>query len=177
MSRSDLLLRARRAYERGRLFKAGRAVALVPPMLVVSLFGCVDRTVSAGIAAILATLAATLVWRGGAAGRGVVPGFMAGAASLAIPLLVCPACAASGLGAVLPFVVCALSGVVSGWIVVSFATREADDRAAFIVAGGAIAALAGSLGCIVAGVGGIAAMGAGLALTAPLAARGARSAG
>ena len=175
MNRTDLLLRARGAYERARFFRALRASALVLPMALVS-FGCVDRTTSTVIAIVLAALATFLVWRGGAAGRGVMPGFVGGAVSLAFPLLACPACATSEARAA-SFVVCAVGGFVAGSIVMAFAAREAREtrdtngRASFLVGAGSVAALTGSLGCVMVGLGGVAAMAVGLALTAPLALR------
>src|SRR5258706_16297766 len=81
MRRNELLQRARRAYERGRILKALRSAGLVLPMTLVSFGSCADRTASLAIAALLGPLAMVLVWRGGATGRGVVPGFVAGAAS------------------------------------------------------------------------------------------------
>jgi hypothetical protein len=175
MERSELLRRARGAFERGRLAKAARTSALVLPVTLVSFGCCGDRAASLGIAAALATLVFVLVWRGGAAGRGVVPGLVAGVVSLAIPLLVCPACAHAGGVAILPLVACIVGGVVSGAIVVGYATHEHEDRASFVVAAGAVAALAGSLGCVIVGLGGIVAMALGVALVAPLALRVPRS--
>src|SRR5687768_10865164 len=100
--REALLQNVARVYERGRWLKGLRTAALVVPMMLMS-FGCCGKlSVSALIGAVLAALVTGLVWRGGSAGRAVVPGLVAGIAPLAIPLLACPACAAVGIDGVLP---------------------------------------------------------------------------
>lgn len=172
MERSELLRSARSAFERGRVAKAVRTAALVLPITLVSFGCCGDRSASLAIAGVLAALVVVLVWRGGAAGRGVVPGLVAGVVPLAVPLLACPLCAHAGIVGALPFVACVVGGVASGAIVVWYGTREREDRAPFVVAAGAVAALAGSLGCVIVGLGGVVAMALGVALVAPLAMRG-----
>ncbi len=159
---------ARRAYERARLLKGLRTSALVGPMLLLSFGCCGNRAASIAVACALAVLATVLVWRGGAPGRAVVPGFVAGAVSLAFPLLACPACERSVVVGAVPLAACVAGGLVSGAIVASFAAKVHDDRAAFVITAGAVAALAGSLGCAIVGLGGVAAMGIGLTLVAPL---------
>jgi hypothetical protein len=169
MNPNDVLLdRMRRAYERARLLKALQVGALVAPMLLLSFACCGNRAHSVAIAGVLAVLATVLVWRGGAPGRAVVPGFVAGIIPLAFPLLTCPACQRAGFVGVVPLVACVAGGLASGAIVASFAARVQEDRAAFVIAAGAVAALAGSLGCVIVGLGGVAAMAVGLAVAAPL---------
>jgi hypothetical protein len=146
-------------------------------MMFVSFGCCGNPHASAAIGAILATLVTVLVWRGGSAARAVVPSLSGGLAALAIPLLACPGCAALGIEGALPFASCVLGGVASGAVVVYYASREPEDKVTFVVAGGAVAALAGSLGCVVVGLGGIAAMAVGLAVVAPIALRSARATG
>lgn len=175
--REALLQDIERAYERGRWLKGIRTAALVIPMMLVSFGCCGNVSVSAFLAALLAGLVTFLVWRGGSVGRAVVPGIVAGIASLAIPLLACPTCAAVGITGALPLASCVAGGVVSGATVVHYASRESEDRAAFVFAGGAVAALGGSLGCFIVGLGGVAAMAVGLALVTPFALRGARASG
>jgi hypothetical protein len=164
----DLLRKARRRYELARLAKGLGTAALVLPMAVVSLGGCGHRETALGIAAALFVLAAALVWRGGAAGRGVVPGLVAGIVPLGFPLVACPVCARLGM-AHLPMLVCVAGGVVSGAIIAAYASRETRDRAWFVVSSGLVAALAGSMGCAILGLGGVAAMAVGLALATPVA--------
>jgi hypothetical protein len=164
----DLLRRARQSYELARWAKGLRAAALVVPMAVVSLGGCGHRETALAIAAVLAVLAAALVWRGGVAGRGVVPGLVAGVVPLGFPLVACPLSERFG-AAHLPVLICVAGGVVSGAIVAAYAAREPSDRARFVVSAGLIAGVAGSMGCAILGLGGVAAMGVGLALSTPVA--------
>jgi hypothetical protein len=164
----DLLRRARASYELARLAKGLRAAALVVPMAVVSLGGCGHRESALAIAVVLAILSTALVWRGGVAARGVVPGLLAGVVPLGFPLVACPLCERFGAGH-LPMLVCVAGGVVSGAIVAAFAARETADRARFVVSAGLVAAIAGSMGCAILGLGGIAAMAVGLALSTPVA--------
>jgi hypothetical protein len=164
----DLLARARRSYELARLRRGLAAAAIVVPMAIVSLGGCGHRETAIAIAAALAILAAVLVWRGGVGGRGVWPGLVAGVVPLGFPLLACPLCERLG-AAHLPMLVCVAGGVVSGAIIAAYAAREPKDRARFVVSSGLVAALAGSMGCAILGLGGIVAMAVGLALTTPVA--------
>lgn len=172
-----ILQDATRAYERGRWLKGLRTAAIVVPMMLVSFGCCGNRSASCLIAAVLAALVTVLTWRGGSVGRAVPPSLAGGIAALAIPLLGCPACESFGIQGALPFVFCVLGGLTSGAIVVYYASREAQDKATFVFAGGAVAALAGSLGCVIVGLGGVVAMAVGLALVTPLALRGARVSG
>jgi len=80
-----------------------------------------------------------------------------------------------GIAGVVQLAVAVIGGVASGAIVVYYAAREQEDRTAFVLAGGAVAALAGSLGCVIAGLSGVLAMIVGLAIVTPLAFRGARA--
>jgi hypothetical protein len=166
-----------RAYERGRWLKGLRTAMVVVPLMFVSFGCCGNPRASIAIGVFLAGLITVLVWRGGSASRAVPASLAGGIAALAIPLLACPACDSLGVKGALPFVFCVVGGIASGAIVVSYAAREStrSDKATFVFAGGAIAALAGSLGCVVVGLGGVAAMAIGLALVTPLVAlRGAR---
>jgi len=171
MKQSEMLSRARSAYERGRWWKGVRASAFVVPLMLVS-FGCCGRLViSTVIAVALAALVAGFVWRGGAAAKAVVPGYVAGIAPLAIPLVACPACATMHSA----IAMCVAGGLASGAIVAFYGARERGDRGAFIVCAGAVAALSGSLGCLIMGLGGIVAMVCGIALITPFGLRTARA--
>jgi hypothetical protein len=163
MERSDteLLARAKRAYEIGRLRRAVCLAALAAPMVGLSYLGCGHGSVSIGVGALLALLVAVLVWRGGAAAGGVLPGLLAGAAPLLAPLLV-GGCCAAGPGVCLA--ACGGGGLLGGIVIAASALRRESGRPAHVMAAGAIAALAGSLGCAMAGAVGVAAMLAGVAL-------------
>ncbi|HWL86737.1 MAG TPA: hypothetical protein VNO21_13095 [Polyangiaceae bacterium] len=171
----DLIERARTIYERARLLKALRTAAFALPLMLISFGCCRTPSVSIAIAGALALLVTVLVRRGGSPARAVVPGYAAGMVPFAIPLLACPLCASLGIAGVVQLAVTVIGGVASGAIVVYYAAREQEDRTAFVLAGGAVAALAGSLGCVIAGLSGVLAMIVGLAVVTPLAFRGARA--
>ena len=59
---------------------------------------------------------------------------------------------------------CILAGFASGCIVAYLASRVREERALFVLVAGLVAAMAGSMGCVLIGAIGIAAMMAGLAL-------------
>jgi hypothetical protein len=170
MERSEhLLAQVTRAYERGRIVRGLRLALLVPPLVLISLGGCGSARASIAIGAALAALVVALTYRGGSASRGVVPGLIAGIAPLVVPLFVCPWLARSGLGGPLPLLGCVAGGVLSGVAVARFAKGQGEHRFAFALAAGLVCALTGSLGCVDVGLGGIAAMAAGLAVAQPLA--------
>jgi hypothetical protein len=165
---NELLESARSAYERGRVAKALRTAALVVPMMLLS-FGCCGSQVAAlAIGAVLAAAVTVLVWRGGVAGRAVLPGLLAGAVPLAFPLLACPACQRAGWVGAASLGACVVGGLASGAIVAAYTLRVREDRAVFLVTAGGVAAVAGSLGCVIVGMGGVVAMAIGLMLAAPL---------
>jgi hypothetical protein len=171
-----LFQRAERAYERGRFLAGLRAAAFVIPLMLVS-FGCCGRpSVSVFIAAALAVLVTVLVWRGGALARGVAPGYAAGILPLAVPLVALPIFERSGLAGVVPLAACVAGGIASGAIVAFYASREEDDKPGFVLSCGSVATLAGSLGCVIVGLGGVLAMAVGLVLVTPLAFRRTRTA-
>jgi hypothetical protein len=169
MELNELLLeRATRAYERARGVRGLGMSALVLPMVILSLRGCGPALISIGFGALLALLVALFEYRGGTAGRAVIPGLFAGVAPLVIPFVVCPALRQAGFQSAAVLMACMAGGAFSGAVVTFFALRERDHWLHFILAAGSIAALAGSLGCIDVGLGGIVAMLAGLATLAPV---------
>jgi hypothetical protein len=137
-------------------------------MVLASFGGCGRPATSIAIGCALAALVAVLTWYGGVPGRAAASGLLAGAASLVVPLVACRALERAGAMGWPSLVACIVGGLGSGAVVARTAAREPDDRALFAVAAGAVAALAGSLGCVEVGLGGIAAMAAGLTLIAPL---------
>jgi len=157
-----LEVRARRAYELGRL----RAALRVAPFV---LAGAAAAVACGRPAALTGALAGTLLvvcvgvsYAGGPGGRGVVPGLIAGAAPLGMPLLMAtlghacfgPACMSLCLPA------CVVGGAIAGVVIArSAASREPDRR--FVAAAVAVAALTGALGCTIAGVAGVLGMLAG----------------
>jgi hypothetical protein len=164
----DLFRRARWAYERARILRALGTSSLAVPMVVASFGGCGRPSMSVLIGTALAALAGFLVWRGGDAGQAVMPGFVAGLVSLLFPLAACRALESAGIGGALPIASCVIGGLASGAIVTMFATRANGERGPFVLAGGAVAALGGSLGCLGTGAGGVIGMLVGVILVTPL---------
>lgn len=154
--------RARRAYELGRLrgalwvspfaIAAGAAALACgrPAPLVLALTGA------------LLALGVGLSFRGGAAGRAVLPGLAAGSAPLALPLLMAtvghacfgPAC----LSLCQPS--CIAGGAVAGIVIARAAAQPGRDLR-FLAAAVAVAGLTGALGCTIAGAFGVLGMLAG----------------
>lgn len=169
MEPNDVILqRVRRAYELGRMRRGLASSLLALPMIGVSLLCSGDGTGSALVGALLILVIAGLVWRGGAVARGVLPGIVAGTAPLAFPLIIELGCAAPEAC----FPACIAGGVAGGVIIAAYALRMKEGRASFVLGAGAVAAVAGSLGCAVVGLAGIAAMaGALVAVSLPVALR------
>jgi hypothetical protein len=161
-----LLKELTRAYEWGRVRRGLWLGALSVPMTAMSLSCCHSRAHSVVLGAALAVVATGLAWRGGALGRGVVPGFAAGVVPLIFPALAAPTCSQIGgvAGVHLCLLSCIVGGLASGGIVAYAATRVNGNKGAFVFAAGLVAALAGSLGCIFVGAGGVVAMIVGLAI-------------
>lgn len=157
-----LEVRARRAYELGRV----RAALRVAPFVFAAAVAAVACGRPAAMTGVLATtllvVSAGVSYAGGPAGRGVVPGLVAGAAPLVMPLLMAtvghacfgPACLALCLPA------CVVGGAVAGVVIARSAARQEPDPP-FVAAAVAVAALTGALGCTIAGVAGVLGMLAG----------------
>ncbi len=156
------LLRARRAYELGRLRRASRAALIVLPMIGLSLVACSSTELSLGAGAALLLVAIGLGWRGQAYGRAVVPGLLAGSVPLVLPLLLrggAYCCIGGGCWSVC-MVGCIGGGLVAGASVglAAAAERERAERAIFLLGAATLAGLAGVLGCAIVGAAGIAGM-------------------
>lgn len=162
----QLLKQVRRTYEWGRLRRGLWLGALSVPMTAMSVSSCHGSTYAVILGAALGSVATVLAWRGGALGRGVVPGFVAGVVPLVFPALAAPTCSrlAGAAGIHLCLLSCIVGGLASGGLVAYAATRVHGNKGVFVFAAGLVAALAGSLGCIFVGAGGVVAMLVGLAI-------------
>ena len=168
-----LLARARRAYEAGRALKGLRlAAVVVVPMAALSVVACGRPEATAIAAGALATLVAGSEWRGLGSGRGARVGVLAGLPPLLLPPLfavtvrVCdPTLCMSGSFRASQTVLCLACGIVSGIVVGGWVARR-DIGAAGLTAAVLAAGLAGSLGCLAAGFGGVMGLAAGLGLGA-----------
>lgn len=164
MAANDLMLlaRARRAYEFGRLWSALRLAPVVLAAAALALASGRPAPLTGAVTCVLLVLTVGLHFRGGIAGRAVVPGLVAGAAALAMPLFMAifghacfgPACMKLGLPA------CVAGGALAGFVIARAAARQQAELQ-FIAAAAAIAAAMGSLGCTIAGVAGVLGMLAG----------------
>ncbi|TMA26280.1 MAG: hypothetical protein E6J78_14065 [Deltaproteobacteria bacterium] len=161
---NDLVLerRARRAYELGRLRSALRLAPFVLAAAAVAVACGRPAGLSCALGAMLLPLTVALAFRGGGAGRGVVPGLLAGTVALAMPLLVqivghaCigPACMALCMPS------CVVGGAAGGAFI-ALRARFEERPAPFALAALAVAGLMGALGCTLAGAAGVVGMLAG----------------
>jgi hypothetical protein len=139
-------------------------------MVIVSL-GMTDTPVlTIAVGAVLVLACAFYKWRGLALKRAVAPGLASGTLAAIIPMIgrACGEGCSPLLGGFCS-VSCILAGIAAGATVAYFARKQDRDRATFLFAAGTIAMLAGSLGCALAGFGGIIAMTAGaIASAAPV---------
>jgi hypothetical protein len=151
-----LFERARRAYEWSRLKAALPATLWIAPMIAATLAiggPAIGLRICAGLALVIVVL--ILAWRGGAAGRAIGPGLLAGLAPLAFPLMMrsMHLCGVHGcLMLCLP--ACIAGGMIGGLVVALTVRRVSQGRVMFTLATLAIAMLCGAMGCLVAGLGG-----------------------
>jgi len=165
-----LEVRARRAYELGRLRAALRVAPLVVAAAAAAIACGRPLSLTLALASALLLVCVAASYTGGAQGRAVMPGLMAGAAPFAMPLLLAtvggacfgPACLLLCLPA------CIVGGALAGAVIARIAARQMDD-AWFVGSALAVAALTGALGCTVAGAVGVLGMLAGtVAVGAPV---------
>jgi hypothetical protein len=159
---TDLLARARAAYEIGRLRWSFRTAPLILGAAAVALACGRPVALIAALCGVLLPLAVGLSYAGGGAGRAVLPGLLGGAAALAPPVLlhtighacVGPACMILGIPA------CVIGGALGG-VVIARRAAAAGEGLSFVCAAAAVAALTGALGCSIAGAAGVLGMLAG----------------
>ncbi|MCZ6715368.1 MAG: hypothetical protein O7B29_15625 [Deltaproteobacteria bacterium] len=167
-SDSQRMARARRAYEWGRVRFALRVTGYILPLVVVSLAACAvpERTIATGI--LLLLVAVGMRWRGGVYGRAMTPGLLAGLGAFAAPLLASAIESLSGatLGSILGPAYF-IGGAVTGCVVGLRASRLETDEGRFLLSAGLVAALTGSLGCVLGGAGGVLGMLLGLVVATP----------
>jgi len=157
-----LEVRARRAYELGRLRAALRVAPFVLAAAAAAIACGRPAALTGALAGTLLLLCVGAAFVGGPGGRGIMPGLMAGVAPLTMPLLMAtlghasfgPACLSLCLPA------CVVGGAVAGVVIGRSAARLEPDRR-FVAAAVAVAALMGALGCTIAGVVGVLGMLAG----------------
>jgi hypothetical protein len=155
-----LLGRARRAYEVGRLRASLPTVALVGPMVGLSILLCGRYAASACSGVALAAVLAAAAWRGQQFARGARAGLVAGLGPLLLPLALSLHMCAGGVCLLAP-TICIAGGLVGGAAVGVRARGRAD--AGYLALALSVAALTGSMGCLIAGASGVLGMAAGMA--------------
>jgi hypothetical protein len=164
-----LLTRARRAYEAGRVLLGLRRSAAVVPMAGLSVVACGRPWATAAVAALLLAAVVLFEWRGEGVGRGARVGLLAGIPPLLLPLVLRGTMHACSATFCLSYsAACLASGVVAG-VAIGLWTVRRGVRGRGVAAAGLVAVLAGSLGCLIAGLGGLGGLALGLGLgAAPL---------
>jgi hypothetical protein len=166
-----LSARARRAYEMGRLRSALPAVALAVPMVGLSLALCDRMAASAGCGLALVAVLLAAAWRGRPFARGARAGLIAGLGPLLLPMATCLHLCAGGVCLLAP-AACVVAALLGGAALGLYARRRvpaSPEADGYLLTALAVAALVGSLGCVIAGLSGIVGMVTGLALgTAPV---------
>ena len=166
MALADIALqvRARRAYETGRVLLGLRLAAFVLPMAALSLFACDRPAATAAVAGALAPLVVAFVWRGQTFGCGARIGLLAVLPPLLVPVLVRATVHACGTSLCPSYgAVCLGSGVVGGALLGLWAVRRGVPGSGLVTAG-VVACLTGTLGCLIAGAAGLLGLTAGLAV-------------
>ena len=148
---SDLVRRARRAYELGRLRAACCVLPLVTVVtLMIAVVGGPRR--AASVAALLSVVGVGLRWWGGAAGRAVVPGVVSGSTILVALVMIrdcgvaCETSPSYGL-------LCVGAGLGAGAILWRALQGEAKELAPSAVWAASIAGATTALGCAPFGLG------------------------
>ncbi|HEU0105317.1 MAG TPA: hypothetical protein VFT38_04055 [Vicinamibacteria bacterium] len=158
-----LLGRARRAYEVGRLRASLPTVALVAPMVGLSILLCGRYAASACSGVALAAVLAAAAWRGQQFARGARAGLVAGLGPLLLPLALCLHLCAGGVCLLAPSI-CVAGGLLGGVAVGVRARGRADGSSAgYLAVALSVTALTGCMGCLIAGVSGVLGMAAGMA--------------
>jgi len=158
-----LYARARRAYERGRLRASLPTVALVAPMVGLSILLCGRYAASACSGIALAAVLAAATWRGQHFARGARAGLVAGLGPLLLPLAMWLHVCVGGVCLLAPSI-CVAGGLVGGAVVgVKAHGRAEASSAGYLAVALAVAALSGTMGCLIAGASGVLGMAAGMA--------------
>ena len=171
MESADLALRARRAYEQGRLRWALQIGWVVLALVAFSFVAVGGSLVSALTGLLLLAVVTVLRWRGQTLGAAARAGLAAGLIPFALLVtLKCGSGAFCALGGCMAHCTrfCGLGGLAAGVMLATRARQHHERVVEFLVAGSVVAALTGLLGCFVGGLTGMAWMVIGeLAATVP----------
>jgi hypothetical protein len=172
MESGELMARAERAYEVGRLRWALQIGWIVLALVGVS-FVCVGvSSISAATGALLLATTTALRWRGRTFSAAVRAGLLAGLIPFTLLLVLKSGSGVfCSLGGCMEHCIryCGIGGLTAGLLLAVRARRHEDQLVGFLVAGGVVAALTGLLGCFVGGLTGMVWMIVGeLAATVPV---------
>jgi hypothetical protein len=167
METTELRARCKNAYERGRIELGVRDAWPVLPIAALSLLLTDRLGTTLAVSALLIVLSVSLRARGLAYGRALVPGFLAGAAPLVLPLLLRSSghCCIGQACWQVCMLGCIGGGFVAGISLGMASASQPDNRAAFLLSATAVAGLVGMLGCAVSGISGVLGMVAAMLLT------------
>jgi hypothetical protein len=154
------MTRMRRQYEWGRWRAGFNTLAVTLPMLALACAASGITATTAITGVLLVALCVVVVWLGRGLGAGVWPGLMAGAAPLLLPVLMRTGqhCCVAGRCWSSCMVGCVLGGAVAGVILGRSVAARASQRGEVFLSAVLIATLAGSMGCALIGVAGVAGM-------------------
>jgi hypothetical protein len=144
----------------GRLRAALPTVAFAAPMVGLSVVLCGRPTASAGCGIALVAVLLAAAWRGQPFARGARAGLVAGLGPLLLPMATCFHLCAGGVCLLAP-TACVVAALLGGATLGLYARHRipgGPDAGGYLLAAMAAAALVGSLGCVIAGVSGIAGM-------------------
>jgi hypothetical protein len=166
MAAPELAVRARRAYETGRVRWALTRALAATAVSCIALAACPERGGPGLCAALLGAILAAALWRGGAWARGARLGFLAGLAPCLLPAAVRTAHLCSGRACPLPVLsaVCLPAGLAAGLVLGWWGAQSPGGAVGrrFWLAAVGVTLLAGAVGCLAAGLGGLAGMALGV---------------
>jgi hypothetical protein len=157
MEATDLRTRCKSAYERGRVQLGLRAAWPVLPIAALSMLLTHRPAVTLAVSALLIVVAVSFRARGLAYGRALVPGFVAGAAPLALPILLRSGghCCIGDACWQVCMLGCIGGGLVAGLSLGMATAAQPESRGTFLIAATAVAGLVGMLGCAISGASGV----------------------
>lgn len=150
-----LMAHARLAYELGGVRLGLRLAWPVVPLVALALGCCGPAWVSLVLGGVLLIACVGFSSAGGEAGRAVRPGLVAGSLCAALPIgmKLLHLCSVVGCRPLVQF--CLYGGLLGGAVLGLQVGRLGAGRPRFLAVAGGIAALAGSLGCVLAGLAGV----------------------
>ncbi len=157
MERNEALALAHAAFERGRARLAARTLLFTVPVVALSTSCCARLSLHVALGLVLVAASAWLAWRGGVGARALPVGLAAGVVPMWLPALASASCSVTG-GCAEGLPACIAGGLVAGALIAWRSGKVAEAKRDYVLAAGGIASLAGAMGCVVLGIGGVMAM-------------------